>query len=96
MSYELKVKLKDVHYDYSGCPHGDEEYEVSVWNNGAMVPIGDVAKIARDTDGSKIDKYNAISAKCGNDFAKMFVDAFSVFEELDGDVVESIDVDRNV
>ena len=96
MSYELKVKLKDVHYDYSGCPHGDEEYEVSIWNDGTVVPIGDVAKIARDTDGSKRDKQNAIAAKCGSDFAKMFVDAFSVFEELDGDGVESIDVERNV
>ena len=96
MSYNLNVKLKDVHYDYSGCPHSDEEYEISVWNDGVMIPIGDIAKIVHDTDGSAKDKQGAIAAKYGSDFAKTFVNAFSVFEEFDDEVMESIDADQNV
>ena len=96
MSYNLKVKLKDVRYDYSGCPHSDEEYEISVWNDGMMIPIGDIAKIVHDTDGSEKTKQDAIAAKYGSDFAKMFVTAFSVFEEFDDEVMGSIEADQNV
>lgn len=96
MSYNLNVKLKDVRYDYSGCPHSDEEYEISVWNDGVKIPIGDIAKIVHDTDGSAQDKQDAIAAKYGSNFAKTFVNAFSVFEEFDDEVMESIDADQNV
>ena len=96
MSCNLKVKLKDVRYDYSGCLHSDEEYEISVWNDGVKIPIGDIAKIVHDTDGSAQDKQDAIAAKYGSNFAKTFVNAFSVFEEFDDEVMESIDADQNV
>lgn len=93
MSYELKVKLSDIHYTYSGYPHDDEEFEVSVWDGDTMIPIGDIAKIAHEFAGNE---ETAIAAKYGSDFAKMFVNAFSVFEEFDDEVMESIDADQNV
>ena len=96
MSYNLNVKLRDINYDYSGCPHCDEEYEISVWNDGVMIPIGSIAKIVHDTGGSAKDKQDAIAAKYGSDFAKTFVNAFSIFEEFDDEVMKSIDTNQDV
>ena len=86
--YRLKVVLSDVHYVYSGYPHDDEQFEVSVWKGDTMIPIGDIARVIHGSDGSVID---AISRKYGCDFAKKFEDAISVFneewwEEIDDDM----------
>ena len=89
MSYELKIKLSDIHYTYSGYPHDDEEFEVSVWDGDTMIPIGDIAKIAHESAGNE---ETAIAAKYGSDFAKTFIDALSVFDE---EWWDAIDEDMN-
>ena len=77
MSYELKVKLSDVHYTYSGYPHDDEEFEVSVWDGDTLIPIGDVVQVRKGAGTSFEDQKSALAGKYGDDFAIKFLRTFS-------------------
>ena len=77
MSYELKIKLSDVHYIYSGYPHDDEEFEISVWDGDTMIPIGEVAQVRNGAGDSFEDQKAALAEKYGDDFAEKFLTAFS-------------------
>lgn len=77
MSYELKITLSDIHYTYSGCPHDDEEFEVSVWDGDTMIPIGEVAQVRNGAGDSFEDQKAALAEKYGDDFAEKFLSAFS-------------------
>ena len=73
MSYELKITLSDIHYTYSGCPHDDEEFEVSVWDGDTMIPIGEVAQVRNGAGDSFEDQKAALAEKYGDDFAVKFL-----------------------
>lgn len=88
--YKLKVVLSDVHYVYSGYPHDDEQFEVSVWKGDRRVPIGDIARVMH---GAAVSEEDAIAEKYGKDFAKTFRHAISVFNE---EWWEEIDEDMKV
>lgn len=88
--YKLKVVLSDVHYVYSGYPHDDERFEVSVWKGDRAVPIGDIVRVMH---GSAVSEEDAIAEKYGKDFAKTLSDAMSVFNE---EWQEEIDEDMRV
>ena len=77
MSYELKIKLSDVHYIYSGYPHDDEEFEISVWDGDTMIPIGDVAQVRNGAGDSFEGQRAALAEKYGDDFAVKFLRTFS-------------------
>lgn len=77
MAYKLKVKLSDVRYYYAGFPHDDEELEISVWRDGAMIPIGEVARVARKGGDSLNAQSEAVAAEYGRDFADKFCAVFS-------------------
>ena len=77
MSYELKVKLSDIHYTYSGYPHDDEEFEVSVWDGDTLIPIGGVAQVRKGAGTSFEDQKSALAEKYGDDFAVKFLRTFS-------------------
>jgi hypothetical protein len=77
MSYELKIKLSDIHYTYSGYPHDDEEFEISVWDGDTMIPIGYVAQVRNGAGDSFEDQRRALAEKYGDDFASKFLKVFS-------------------
>ena len=77
MSYELKIKLSDVHYIYSGYPHDDEEFEISVWDGDTMIPIGDVAQVRNGAGDSFDDQRAVLAEKYGDDFVVKFLRTFS-------------------